>query len=365
MIRALAISLLLCGLCSAQEPDRSQVAVLGYHDFSDSRPETEMRIRTAKFRDQMQMIKDAGLPVISMEQFVDWKLNGAPLPPRSVLITIDDGWKSVYTDAYPVLKEFEFPFTLFLYKSYVDGGGRALTSEMIREMQENGATIGSHSYTHPFPSTIRRHQEKGAEHFEKYLRTEMLEPKTFLEEKFSQPISTYAYPGGFYTEEMFGLGDEFGYELMFTVVPGKVRQDSANHILNRYIILGTHAPRFDQAISFVGAVTTESLVGVSQRDLEFPVSPSPGQVIEDRLPEISADLSGISNLDPDSISLTVAGFGEVPHSWNADERKLSWQVKRPLRSPACECVLKFRAGGEQKTERWTFVVDLEAAYIPR
>ncbi len=51
------------------------------------------------------------------------------------LITMDDGWKSTYTDAYPILKEFGYPFTVFLYTNYIDGGTSALTSKMIKEMQ--------------------------------------------------------------------------------------------------------------------------------------------------------------------------------------------------------------------------------------
>ncbi len=72
-----------------------------------------MRMNTDVFRSQMQALKASGVPVISMKEFLEWKLGDMQLPAKCVMITIDDGWKSVYTDAYPILKETGFPFTIF------------------------------------------------------------------------------------------------------------------------------------------------------------------------------------------------------------------------------------------------------------
>ncbi|MGL4400479.1 MAG: polysaccharide deacetylase family protein, partial [Luteolibacter sp.] len=133
--------------------DGIRVAVLGYHDLAENLPETAMRVHTSKFRKQMEAIRQSGVKVLTLDEFTAWKKGDSKIPENSVLITFDDGWKSVYTDAFPILKEFGFPFTIFLYKNYVDGGGKALTLPMIREMTKNGATIGSHSVSHPYPLT--------------------------------------------------------------------------------------------------------------------------------------------------------------------------------------------------------------------
>src|SRR6478672_10729580 len=122
--------------------DGVRVSVLGYHDFSETAPETAMRIRTSKFRKQMEVIRQLGITVVSMADFTAWKKGEKELPEKSILLTFDDGWKSFYTDAYPILKEFGFPYTIFLYKNYVDGGGKALTTPMIQEMIAHGATLG-------------------------------------------------------------------------------------------------------------------------------------------------------------------------------------------------------------------------------
>ena len=104
-----------------------------YHDFSSTKDATEMLISTGKFRRQMQAIKDLGLNVISLEDFTALKRGEKTIEDRSVLITIDDGWKSIYTDAFPILKEMGFPFTVFLYTNYINGGSNALTTSMIKK----------------------------------------------------------------------------------------------------------------------------------------------------------------------------------------------------------------------------------------
>lgn len=348
--------------------ENTRVTVLGYHEFSSSEKATEMRIPTEKFRLQMKAIKDLGLNVITLEDFVEWKQGKKSLPDRSVLITIDDGWKSVYTEAFPVLKEFEFPFTLFLYKNYVDGGGRALTSEMIREMQQNGASVGCHSTSHPYPSTVRKEQRKGTDEYQKFLDIEMGESKTFLEKAFGKPIVTYAYPGGFHTPEMFDTAQTLGYKHLFTVKPGKVTRDTSDMEIPRYIILGTHDSIFEYATSFRATGNSLGTAGAIIQTTPHPVTPQPGGATEERMPVIYADLSKVENLDPESLVMRVSGFGEVPATFDPATKKFAWKVNRRLRKPTCDVSVQWKLTDKKESEmpmRWTFVINREASYLPR
>jgi peptidoglycan/xylan/chitin deacetylase (PgdA/CDA1 family) len=220
--------------------DGVRVSVLGYHDFSENLPETAMRIRTSKFRKQLETIRQLGITVISLEDFIAWKKGDKQIPEKSLLLTFDDGWKSVYTDAFPILREFGYPFTLYLYKNYVDGGGKALTTPMIQEMVKAGATIGSHSVSHPYPITVKSFRKKGDDAYDAHLRKEMGESKRFLESKFKVKANTYSYPGGYFTAEMLPIGKEFGYTHFFTVQPGKVKRSTPDETLTRYMILGNY-----------------------------------------------------------------------------------------------------------------------------
>jgi len=83
-----------------------------------------------------------------MRDLLAWSAARRNIPDESIVITMDDGWVGVYQFAYPVLKEMGFPFTMYLYKKYVNSGGRSLTWAQIREMMEAGAEVGSHSVSH-------------------------------------------------------------------------------------------------------------------------------------------------------------------------------------------------------------------------
>lgn len=351
--------------------DGVRVSVLGYHDFSETQPETAMRIRTSKFRKQMETIRQLGISVISLDDFTAWKRGEKEIPDKAILITLDDGWKSVYTDAFPVLKEFGYPYTLFLYKNYVDGGGKALTTPMIQEMVKAGATLGSHSISHPYPVTVKSFRKKGPDAYDAYLRKEMGESKRFLESKFGVKATTYSYPGGFFTEEMLPLGKEFGYTHLFTVLPGKVKRDTPDETLPRYMILGNYDKIFEFATTFresqnPTAAPDGAIAGLIQTT-PHPVVPEPGAIINSRLPEISADLSKLENFDPATLVMKVSGFGEVPANFAVETKKFSWQVNRRLRQPTCQVTIQWKDTAGKATEtplRWSFKLDREAAYLP-
>ena len=351
--------------------DGVRVAVLGYHDLSEGQPETAMRMHTSKFRRQMEAIRQLGISVITLDDFLAWKRGEKAIPAKSILITLDDGWKSVYTDAYPILKELNFPFTLYLYKDYVDGGGKALTTPMIEEMLKNGASIGSHSVSHPFPVEFKSRKKKGADVYDAFIRLQMGESKTFLQAKFpTQKVVTYAYPGGYHTEEMLTLADELKYEALFTVIPGKVKRGTPNKTIPRYMILGNYDKIFDFATNFgEAAAPTTSTSGAAAlaQTTPYPVNPEPGAIINSRLPEISADLSKVPDLNPATLSMKVSGFGEVPAVFSPDTKKLSWTVNRRLRQPICQVQVTWKnaAGKEPESPlRWTFQIDRDSAYLP-
>jgi peptidoglycan/xylan/chitin deacetylase (PgdA/CDA1 family) len=77
--------------------------ILCYHRFED-RPHDGLAISPAEFRAQMQTLKDNGIAVIPMKDFLTWRTGEKNIPPRSCIITIDDGYVSGYSVAWPILK---------------------------------------------------------------------------------------------------------------------------------------------------------------------------------------------------------------------------------------------------------------------
>lgn len=228
--------------------EQTRVAVLGYHNFSNSKPVSEMRMRTSEFCQQMQYIKDAGLTVITMQDFLDWLLADRCLPERCVLITIDDGWRSVYTDAFPVLKAYGYPFTLYLYTSFLSGRGTSMHPGMVREMLEAGATIGSHSTTHLYPSQWKNLAEDSPEYAEQ-LQREFPDSVSRLKELFGN-CSTYCYPGGFHTQPMRDCLQNMGVAAAFTVLEKKVTTQEDPLQVHRYMVFGNDPRIFRRAVNF-------------------------------------------------------------------------------------------------------------------
>lgn len=344
----------------------TRVAVLGYHNFSKTKPVTEMLMRTSEFRRQMEYIRDAGLRVISMQEFLDWRLGQLQLPARCVLITLDDGWKSVYTDAFPILKEFGYPFTLFLYTKYLTGRGDSMTPAMIREMQQYGATVGSHSTSHYYPKTWKDAEAAGEEALHTMLDVEMGESFKRLSSLFG-PIKTYCYPGGYVTPPMVERLAGYGYSAAFTVIPGKVSIAEDPMQVHRYMVFGTDESIFRNAMNFDEG-SRRSPERVSRKlspTPPFPVFPLPNSTSAGDIPVISAQLSGLNDVDFSSVCMLVSGFGRVPAVVDGATSTIRWVPPFRVYLPTLSVYLTWKTydGSAHKAE-WFFHVDSKVPFQP-
>lgn len=346
----------------------AQVAILCYHDFVTNKPVTQMRIAPDHFRRQMQSIKDARLPVISLTDFIKWRHGEKDIPDSSVMITMDDGYSSVYFDALPILKEFGYPFAIFLYKQYVNGGGRALTTDMIKEILASGGEIGSHSVSHPL--NIAKPGNRTPEQYEEFLIKELSDSKQFLEDLFMRPVPTYAHPGGTYTQHILELGTQFGYEFMFSVNPAKATFESTPGLIPRYVILGNdpNDRNFKAALSFRGINDGDigkQLLGDDGESLVSTYPPS-NATIALRRPLISVNVGKLENIQPETIVMKLAGFGQVPCTYDVKTGIIAYQVIETLRANEQHVHVSFQRTGEDKPDMvsWKFFIDLVAQYLP-
>ena len=122
---------------------------------------------------------------------------------------------------------------------------------MIQEMITAGnSIIRSHSVSHPYPSssedTSKRARRLRCLPAPGNRRIQALRS----ESTFAVKVATYAYPGGYLTEEVIPLGKEYGYAYGFTVVPGKVKRSSPDETLPRYMILGNYDKVFELATTY-------------------------------------------------------------------------------------------------------------------
>lgn len=356
----------------------AQVSLLCYHDFTTGKSNNPMVINIGHFRRHLQALRDARLPVISMDHYLAWRRGEKDIPDPSIMITIDDGWKSVGTLAHPELREFGYPYTVFLYKNYVDGGGRALTTPEIRRLMAEGATIGSHSVSHPYPPEFRRRAKGPPEDYEAWLDKEFRDSKAFLESKFGVKVPTFAYPGGHYTPEMAKRGTtDWGYEALFTCNPVRTTWDTPIAEIGRFIIFGNdeNDRNFKAATNFGGGLEElgRQLLGGEMGDDGVPqppavvVTPGENETVTDRRPLITVDLSKLTAIDPASVVMRMPGFGDVPATYNEDTRQLIYRPVSVLRSPEVGVQVRLRRQGREKDDvvSWKFFIDQKAHYLPR
>src|ERR671925_1672170 len=130
----------------------AQVIIFCYHRLVDKIRYPGTEITPAAFEEQMKKLKDSGITVISMQDLLAWKRGEKNIPPRCAVVTFDDGWKSQYEVAWPIMKKYGYTFTLFNYTEGVRGGslggGEASTWEQLADMRDNGVDIQAHSATH-------------------------------------------------------------------------------------------------------------------------------------------------------------------------------------------------------------------------
>jgi peptidoglycan/xylan/chitin deacetylase (PgdA/CDA1 family) len=352
----------------------ARVSILGYHDFTEGKSTNDMILNINDFRNQMQAIKDAQIPVISMRQFLDWKQGKADIPAECVMITVDDGWKAIHTLALGVLKEFGYPFTIFLYKNYIGVGGRSLTHDEIRELAANGGTISSHSVSH---QNMSKRGGKSDQAYDLWLKDELEESYRFLEQNFGDTgaiVKTFAYPYGIYNDRALEIAKAFGYEAAFTVNGKKTVWDAEDLELGRYVVHGTTLANFDPALNFGGGNLTSTgrkllseskdEAGEEQAPL-VTVKPPANSVLGNRLPLIEIDLSKLEGVDPSSMILRISGFGRVPHRYDAASGLVTYQIPQRLRLDTCGVQFSFRHAGSKDNEviGWTFQIDQMEDYI--
>lgn len=193
------------------------VPILTYHRFADE-CESPLCMPTRVFKEQIRHLKHNGYHAITPEDLLAFLEYRRPLPKKSVLITIDDGYRSAYDIAYPVLRENGFTATLFVYTELIDVAPIALTWNQLLEMKRSGFAIGSHTIYHS-DLTQSKEGESKADHAAR-VEKELFGSKQMIDRKLSQNTWLLAYPYGNYDQNVVAVSRKAGYKLAVSVKRG-------------------------------------------------------------------------------------------------------------------------------------------------
>ena len=214
---------------------------LMYHKINDI-PDNPVTIPTSLFDEQMAQLRELGYTVVDLDAVLDHYTRGAPLPPKSVLVTFDDGYRDNLENALPILHRYGYPAVLFVPIGYL-GEPRPLPHEEqlrvrgivnatldwgeLRELDAAGLRIECHGISHRPVAALELDEAA----------REIVVSKLRLEEALGRPVKAFAYVKGseaHYKPVHLSLVRQAGYELGFTSVSGANGPRSDRFRLRRY-----------------------------------------------------------------------------------------------------------------------------------
>jgi peptidoglycan/xylan/chitin deacetylase (PgdA/CDA1 family) len=239
-INLLLLLVLLCPSAGAASSGRKglvhpRVPILIYHRFGPVVADS-MTVTTAVFESQLKYLRDNGYTVIPLRSLIDYFLGDAPPPPsRSVVITSDDGHRSVYTDMLPLVKKYRIPVTLFIYPSAISNASYAMTWDQLREIKKTGLfDIQSHTYWHP--NFIKEKKRLKSGDYEKFVDIQLNKSKARIEKEVGGKVDMLAWPFGIYDNWLMKRAKEDGYIAGFTIVRRNAAPSDNIMALPRYIM---------------------------------------------------------------------------------------------------------------------------------
>lgn len=318
--RALTASILVFLTVAASAAPRAKHAeqptatVLCYH-IVETPAAPRMQIDRETFRQHLRYLEMTGYNVIPLRHLYEY-VSGkrASIPKNAIVITIDDGWRSTFTEAFPELQKRKFPFTVFIYPNIIGKTSNALTWDQIRQMSDAGVDIQSHSLTHPF-LTKRKHRSKTDKEYGEWLYKELAQSRRILEKETGRRVQFLAYPYGDYDDRVAAASAKAGYTAALTCDYGPVKKGSDPLRMKRFVI--DDRMDFADFRKYLGATPLQ----VAE------LTPKPG-VVDPGVTTVSAKIPNFQNLDPRSVGMALLSLGSaVPYSYDARNGAISMAVR--------------------------------------
>ncbi len=201
--------------------------ILTYHRVNDEERDY-LSVPISDFRSQMKFLAEGQFKVISLKEFIQQG-------PRenTVVLTFDDGYRDNYKNAFPLLKAFEFPATIFCVADRI-GEELYLKEVEIQEMFRAGIDFGSHTLSHPHLSVLKKEDK----------RREIEQSRQGLEKRIGASPHFFCYPYGEYDLESIRFVKESGYAGACTNDPG------SNQEVNAFTLKRTEISAFDTPEDF-------------------------------------------------------------------------------------------------------------------
>ncbi|WP_331345997.1 polysaccharide deacetylase family protein [Cellvibrio sp. UBA7661] len=202
-VRLLLLLIMLTGALNAQS-----AVVLLYHHVSNSTPKSTS-ISPEAFEAQMDYLENNNFTVVPLLELTEKLRKGEPLPDKTIAITFDDSYASVYESAYPRLKKRGWPFTFFVNTEVVSSGKIFVSWDQLREMSRNGVTVANHSSAHHH--LPRREQNETEKQWRARITADINNAQQTIKKEIGKAPMILAYPFGEYDIEVQRIAQKLGY----------------------------------------------------------------------------------------------------------------------------------------------------------
>jgi len=285
------MTFLMLGMASAPAFAASSAVVFMYHRFGESKhPSTNVTM--AQFKTHLEYLDDNDFNVMSLPDILERLQNGDSLPDKTVAITIDDAYLSVYEKAWPLFEDYDYPFTLFVATDAIDRRFSDYMSwDQIEDLaDEDLVTIGSQGAAHfhyPFrgPTAVKKDISQS---------NERIEDETDVAPKL------FAYPYGEYSADVVQIMKDFGFTAAFGQHSGAVFAGSDMYALPRFAL----NEQYGDLDRFKMAANTKALP-VSQ------IVPSNPLISQDMNPPAFGFTIDTSVTSTDNIACFASDIGKV------------------------------------------------------
>jgi len=330
--------------------DETIVPILTYHKFCTGESPDAYTINIKRFEEQMAYLENNGYSVISITQLLKCIENNF-FPEKPVVITIDDGFKSVYNLAFPVLKQYQFPATLFLYTDFIANDPHQLSWQEIREMIDGGMEIGSHTLSHC--NLLNMKQNESHMDYLKRIDKEMTLSRAILERNTGSSVQSFAYPYGVYSQQIQMLAKQAGYQALLNVNSMNNSIPINAHSLNRQIIpAGFSIKQFKFLLQ-------EKTLKVNA------IFPADGTVTDNQAIKVGAILNN-PNIEPDSLFFRLSGSGLLDYTYSNELQEISFTPVAPKllqkRTWIAQISVRDKKTGVRRKFSWLFTVSDRAEF---
>ena len=222
----------------SEAQEDSHASILLYHHVSDRTPRVTS-VTADELREHLTYLRDNDFTVVDIRDAIAAMQGKQSLPEKSVVITFDDAYQNIYTNGWPILKEFDVPWTLFVTTDPIgQTPGQYMSWDQIRELHEDGVVIANHSLDHAHMP--RRADFASEEAWLARARENILAAEAKIKEEVGVSYKLFAYPYGEYDNILADLVAELGF-IGFGQHSGGFSKHSDFRAIPRFAAAGMYA----------------------------------------------------------------------------------------------------------------------------